>query len=304
MKLEHLAPTAPPPPDLPSGILRNEACDAVGLMLPGGLRVVRPIGRGAVGVVLEAVEESGRRVAVKMLSPESSLEIDLWVRLEREARAVSRLTSPHVARLFDVRELDDGTPFLVMEYLEGLPLDEVLARSGPLSAERAVQVALEVLDPLAEAHTLGLVHRDVKPSNIFVTYPEPGVPFVKLLDFGLVNDVATLPGSLRLTRSGFMLGTPAYMAPEQLQGRASAHPTADVWAVGATLYELLTGRLPFDGPSLPVIAARILREAPSSIRTLRPDVSRELEEIVMRCLDKNPENRFRSAGALAIALTS
>jgi len=191
-----------------------------------------------------------------------------------------------------------------MEYLEGLPLDEVLARSGPLSAERAVQVALEVLDPLAEAHTLGLVHRDVKPSNIFVTYPEPGVPFVKLLDFGLVNDVATLPGSLRLTRSGFMLGTPAYMAPEQLQGRASAHPTADVWAVGATLYELLTGRLPFDGPSLPVIAARILREAPSSIRTLRPDVSRELEEIVMRCLDKNPENRFRSAGALAIALTS
>jgi serine/threonine protein kinase len=304
------APSVAPPTyasyasDWPSGIMRTDGSIARGTLLPGGLQVERTIGRGAVGVVLSVTEEAtGRRYAVKMLSAESALEPEQRGRLRREAQAVSRLTSEHVAQLFDVRELDDGTPFLVMEYLEGCGLDDVIAQSGPLPANAAVGYILEALDALSEAHALGLVHRDVKPSNMFLTRSRTGRPAVKLLDFGLVKDAIASPGTLRLTRTGFMLGTPAYMAPEQLGPRAAPpDPRVDVWAIGISLFELLTGHLPFEAPSIPRMVARMLGEPPPLLRPVRPDVTPRLERIILRCLEREPGRRFASAGALAVAL--
>jgi serine/threonine protein kinase len=287
----------------PSGIVRRDGSFGRGTVLPGGLSVERVIGRGAVGVVLSVIEEAtGRRYAVKMLSADSALDPEQRARLYREAGAVTRLTSEHVARLFDVRELDDGTPFLVMEYLDGCGLDEVIAQSGPLPAAAAVEYVLQALDALSEAHALGLVHRDVKPSNMFLTRSRQGAPAVKLLDFGLVKDAIATPGTLRVTRTGFMLGTPAYMAPEQLGPKASADPRVDVWAIGVSLYQLLTGHLPFEGTSIPLMVMRIMREPPPPIRPVRPDVSPRLERMIFRCLEREPDRRFASAAAVAVAL--
>lgn len=261
------------------------------------------LGRGGVGVVLAAIDEAtGRRVAVKMLSAESALDDDQRVRLRREARAVGRLTSAHVARLYDVRELEDGTPFIVMEYLEGSSLDSVLASTGPLPVRAAIDYTLQVLDALAEAHALGLVHRDVKPSNVFLVWAPRRGPMVKLLDFGLVKDIIAAPGTIRLTRTGFMLGTPGYMAPEQLAPNGKADPRADVWSVGVMLYELLSGHLPFEAASIPLMVTRIMRDEPLPLRPVRPDVSARLDGILARCLAKDPDRRFPSAGALALAL--
>jgi serine/threonine protein kinase len=286
-----------------SGI-HARARDWRGAVLPGGLHVERVIGTGAVGVVLSAIDaRTGLRVAVKMLSGNSALDHDQRVRLRREARALQRLTSQHTARLYDFRELDDGTPIIVMEYLHGCTLQDVIVQSGPLPVPAAVKYILHVLDALAEAHALGLIHRDIKPSNLFLVW-QNGAPVVKLLDFGLVKDIIATKGTVRLTRTGFMLGTPAYMSPEQLDPKRPADPRADVWAVAVTLYELLTGHLPFDAPTIPLLVTRVMNDNYTPLRPVRKDVSPRLERIIAACLEKDPERRFPSAAALALALST
>ncbi len=271
--------------------------------LPGGLVVERVLGRGAIGVVVSAITPAPhRRVAVKLLSPEWTLDAEQRRRLLREAQAVMRLSSPHVARVIDVNLLEDGSPFVVFEYLQGRSLESMIA-DGPLSVRDAVRYILDALDALAEAHRLGLVHRDVKPANLFLAERPGKPPIVKVLDFGLVKDIVGHNRGSRLTMSGTSIGTPAYMAPEQLTTGSTVGPQADVWAVAATLFELITGDVPFAAPSIPLMLSRLTQEQAPRLRTVCPDAPRLLEHVIRWCLEKDPKHRPANAEVLERALS-
>ena len=272
----------------------------VGSVIAQRFRIERVVGRGAMGLVVEATDQTnGRRVAVKLILPQYATDHQLRGRFIREANVMSRLQSEHVARVFGAGELEDGTLFLAMEFLIGQSLEDLVKRGGPLPVADAIDLMLEALEAIAEAHALGLVHRDLKPSNIFLAAREGHAPIVKVLDFGIVKDLADHSA---LTTRGTLPGTPAYMAPEQVMLQADKiDARADVWALGVTLYQVLTGGLPFAGP-MRTMLTRIRSEAAPRLRSRRPDVPLELEEIVDRCLAKAPENRYPSAAELAQAL--
>lgn len=272
----------------------------VGSIIAGKFRIERVIGRGAMGIVVQATDLTlGRHVAVKLILPQWAGDAQLRGRFIREAHAMTRLHTEHVAQVLEVGELEDGMLFMAMEYLEGQSLDAMISSAGPLPVPDAVDLILEALAAVAEAHDLGFVHRDIKPSNLFLTARNGRPPILKVLDFGIVKDTTS---QTKLTVSGTLPGTPAYMAPEQVACEYDLiDARVDVWAIGVTLYELLTGELPFNGP-LEVMLARIRMEAPPRLRARRPDVAPELEAIVARCLSKHPADRFANAGELAAAL--
>ncbi|MBX3263449.1 MAG: serine/threonine protein kinase [Labilithrix sp.] len=272
----------------------------LGTVIAGKLRLERVIGRGAMGVVLEATDLSlDRRVAVKLILPHHAADPQLRGRFIREARTMTRLATEHVARVFEAGELDDGTLFLAMELLEGQSLEQLIQSGGPLPVADAVELMLEALEAVAEAHHLGLVHRDLKPSNLYLAARPGRPPILKVLDFGIVKDGGA---SAKLTATGTLPGTPAYMAPEQIALQEHLiDARVDVWALGVTLFELLTGALPWTGP-IDVMLTRIRAEAPPRIRATRPDVSRELEAVLERCLAKHPSQRYANGGELAAAL--
>ena len=270
-----------------------------GTLIGGKLRVVRTIGQGAMGVVYEANDLAlGRRVAVKVMAPEIAQNPKHRRRFAREAGAALSLTSPHAVRVYEIGE-DDSTPYLVMEYLEGRTLEALLA-AGPIGVVEAADWMLQALDAIAEAHLQGLVHRDVKPGNLFLANQAGGKPIIKVLDFGLVKYLD--PTVTRLTKTGAPLGTPAYMAPEQVRAAPDLDVRADVWSVGATLYELLTGKLPFTASSLPMLLTRIIHDEPTPLRARRQDIPPALEAIVTRCLTKDRQGRYASAAEVAVAL--
>src|SRR5262245_41730111 len=254
------------------------------------------------GVVLEATDlVLRRRVAVKVLAPARANTEECRKRFLREARAAVRLSSEHVTRLIDVGELDDGTPFLVMEFLVGSTLEQVLFRDGPAPVDVVVDWVLQALDGIAEAHREGLVHRDLKPENLFLCERSMRAPLVKVLDFGTVKDLVTK--ATRLTRSGATLGSPAYMPPEQVRAE-EIDQRADVWSMGVTLYELLTGVLPFNGESVPQTLTAILRDQPVPARKHRQDIPVELESLITRALSKDPGARYASGGDMLRALSA
>lgn len=257
------------------------------------------------GVVLEALDVPlQRRVAVKLMARNErrgANSEEARKRFLREARAAVRLSSEHVPRLLDVGELHDGTPFLVMEYLDGATLEVVLLRDGPPRIDVAVDWVLQALDGVAEAHRAGLVHRDLKPENLFLCERPGRPPIVKVLDFGTVKDLVTK--GTKLTRTGSTMGSPAYMPPEQVRAE-EIDQRADVWAMGVTLYELLTGRLPFGGESVMQTLAAILHDEPVPLRSRCPAVPSELEAIVACALSKSPAARYASANELLAALAS
>ncbi len=272
-----------------------------GDLVAGRLRIVREIARGGMGVLFEAIDTSlGRRVAVKVMLGDVAHEAAMRERLLREARAAARLTSPHVTQVLEVGTLPEGAPFVVLELLEGETVDAVLVRQGLLPLGTALAWFLEALDAVVEAHDAGLVHRDLKPGNLFVAKTSAGTT-IKVLDFGLVRDVSDA-GAPSLTQTGESLGTPAYMAPEQIASARSADRRADVWALGVTLYEMLTGRLPFEATSLPSLFRQITAGAPTPIATWRADVGDELAGVIRRCLERAPEARWQDARALRDAL--
>jgi tRNA A-37 threonylcarbamoyl transferase component Bud32/tetratricopeptide (TPR) repeat protein len=267
----------------------------VGRILADRYLVRRRIGSGAMGTVYEAEHALiGRRVAIKVLQPQWASSPEVVRRFANEARAAGTLGHPGILSALDLGRTDDDRPFLVLEYLEGEDLEALLAR-GPLSIGRAVAIARAIADALSAAHAAGIVHRDLKPENVFLTN-DGGL---KVLDFGISKFLTTTgPG----TAPGAIMGTPMYMAPEQLEDAASADARSDVYALGVMLYRMLTGALPFNATSLAGLALAIVSHRAPPIRARRPDVSEALERVIERAMSVAPADRYASMQALAAAI--
>ncbi|MDI3291744.1 serine/threonine-protein kinase [Polyangium sp. 15x6] len=276
-----------------------------GETLLGKYRVERVLGQGGMGMVVAARHEGlGELVAIKlMLGPEDAGRAQqARDRFLREARNAARLKSEHVAKVYDVGQLDDGRPYMVMEYLEGRDLADVIERRGPLPVTEAAGLVLQACDALMEAHGLGIVHRDLKPSNMFLIRRPNGKPCLKLLDFGISKRMAA--ESQSLTASGALLGSPLYMSPEQVSDAKAVGSRSDIWAMGVVLYQLTTGRVPFEGEWIGQVVHAIMLQEPTLPSQIRPELPGELDVIVGRCLCKNPEERYATMGEFAAALRS
>ena len=262
-------------------------------------------GRGGLAVVLSANQTGlDRRVAIKLLLPHWAHHPDVVERFLREGRAATRITSEHVVRVFDVGRLESGAPFLVLEYLEGNDLDEVLRQWGPLPVATAIDWLLQAAEAIAEAHAMGIVHRDLKPANLFLTHRSDGTASVKVIDFGLskIADRWLHAAPDKLTRPTDVMGSPHYMAPEQLRAACEADARTDVWAMGAVLHELVTGKPPFHGATMAELCAAVLTQPPETIASTRPDVALPVQQAVLRCLEKEPAARFATVAEFAQAV--
>jgi serine/threonine protein kinase len=263
--------------------------------------IERLLGRGGMGVVFVARQDRlDRRVAIKFLLPEAMGSPSAVARFERESRAAAALLSDHVTRVHDVGHLASGEPYMVMELLLGEDLAAMLQRRGPLPVPEVIDIVVQACDAIAEAHSIGVVHRDLKPANIFLVRRPNGIPSVKVLDFGISKAHGTTGASL--TGSASLMGSPLYMSPEQVREARTVDGRADIWALGVTLYELLTGRPPFPAQAIGEICAQILTLEPDPPRLLRPDLPSALDAIVMSCLRKDAAARVATAGELAALL--
>jgi len=278
----------------------------VGEVIEGKYRVEEVVGRGGMGVVLAARHLTlGQRVAIKVLSAADAARAEATARFLREGRAAAGLTSDHVVRIHDVGTLPSGAPFMVMELLRGKDLSAHLSAVGPLPIPEAVDFVLQTCDAIAEAHALGIVHRDLKPSNLFLTHRSDGAPLIKVLDFGISKtrpdaDDPSFQATLTSTRS--VIGSPAYMAPEQIRDARHVDARVDVWSLGLILYELLSGEQAFVADTLPAVCAAIAADDPTPLRQIRPEVPPALEAVIQRCLEKDPARRFQSVCDLGDAL--
>ncbi len=261
----------------------------------GEYDVVRVLGEGGMGYVYEGLQPMiGKRVAIKVLKSEIAWNPEQMQRLLAEARAVNAVRHRGIIDIFSFGELPDRRQYLVMELLEGFPLDQSLSQPTPLDLAETLSILDEVLDALGAAHRVGVVHRDLKPSNIFIVAPEHSVRYVKLLDFGLAKQAALPGGTTPQTRASMMIGTPNYMAPEQARGEAVG-PATDLYALGVLAFEMLTRALPFDGPSPFEIIYKHLHEPPPKPSSLNPAVPPELDALVLRLLSKAPSDRPQTA---------
>jgi serine/threonine protein kinase len=268
-----------------------------GTVVDGKYRVEKILGEGGMGLVVSAVHLGLEQdVAIKFLLPEAMRNKVAVERFLREAKVAAKVRSEHVARVHDVGTLEEGgVPYIVMEHLEGLDLGQLIDREGALPIEEACEIALQACEALTEVHAAGIVHRDLKPSNLFVTRKVDGSPSVKLLDFG-ISKLTTLGGDEpgldpALTQTATIMGSPSYMSPEQLKSTKEVDHRADVWSLGAVLYEAITGKPAFRGESLPQVCAMIASEDPALPSTRRDGLPIELERAVLRCLVKDPESR-------------
>lgn len=280
----------------------NQQHPKPGEVLAGKYVVERVVGAGGMGVVVAARhEELDRRVALKFLLPAAARAGDAKARFLREARAAVGLKSEHVARVLDVGTLESGAPYIVMEYLEGSDLRDLVERRGPLPTEEAVDYVLQAAEAVAEAHALGIVHRDLKPANLFVTARNDGTAMVKVLDFGISKVLQTTASADHgLTGTDVVMGSPSYMSPEQIRSAKHVDTRTDIWALGVVLYELLTATPPFDGDNVATLSAQICMDAAAPIEA--PGVPEGLSAVVMRCLEKAPEARYQNLAELAVAL--
>jgi|JI10StandDraft_1071094.scaffolds.fasta_scaffold06297_8 tRNA A-37 threonylcarbamoyl transferase component Bud32/uncharacterized membrane protein YgcG len=298
------AAAAPPPASDKPRVEEN----LIGTTLLGRYTILRKIGQGGMGVVYEATHTLiGKRVAVKVLLDKYARKEQIVARLEQEARLASAIGHEHIIDITDFGQTDDGRTFVVMEFLEGESLGEILAREGPLPEERILGIAIQVAGALGAAHAKGIVHRDVKPENVFVLRRKDR-DFVKVVDFGISKSLrASDTGddeSPRLTQTGMVLGTPLYMSPEQARGDEALDHRIDLYALGVILYEIATGRVPFTGANYLSIISQVLNEDPKPPRALRPELSDELEAIILKSLDKDRERRYQTTDELLADLTA
>ena len=272
----------------------------IGEVFDGRYRVDRVLGQGGMGVVYAATQISmGRRVALKVVRPSRASEPRHVARFRREARAAGRLKHPNTIRLFDFGETADGTLYMVSEYLLGETLAVHLDNHPRLRPTEVIDIAIGVLGSLDEAHRVGLVHRDLKPDNIFLLASARGAAAVKVLDFGLVKLVDGTDKLGQLTRTGVVGGTPMYMSPENAQG-ADVDGRSDLYSLGVLMYEMLEGRPPFEANTAVALLLKHINEPPPPFRAgAVPDV---LGDVVFRCLEKAPPRRFASAEALVEVL--
>ncbi len=274
-----------------------------GDILAGKYRVEKVLGEGAMGVVVAAMHvHLGERVALKFLKPELAGNQEVVARFLREAQSAVRIKGEHIARVSDVGTLESGAPYMVMEYLTGSDLGAVVEKRGKLDIPHAVDCVIQACDALAEAHSLGIVHHDLKPSNLFLTSRPDGSALVKVLDFGIAKLLNNDPSKPQLTANGAVIGSPVYMSPEQLLGKKTVDARSDVWQLGVILYELITGECPFDGKTMADIMLAIGVHPARPLRQLRPDAPAELEALINRCLEKDAAKRLPDVAALAEGL--
>jgi serine/threonine-protein kinase len=280
---------------------------AVGTVLDGKYRIERKIGEGAMGIVLAATHVAlDEPVAIKFMRPEVQRMEGTLERFAKEAKIAARIRSEHVAKVLDVGDVAPLGPYIVMEYLEGKSLADLLDarlldRQGAMPAERVVEYLLQACEALAAAHAIGVIHRDVKPDNLFVTR-HAGLETLKLLDFGISKAALTArapDADVGTSTTAFVMGTPLYMSPEQLRSLPDLDCRTDIWSMGAVMYELLSGQPPFHATSVPEICAAILDLQPAPLPSSCPPA---LATVVLRCLEKDRERRFKTVAELANAL--
>lgn len=275
-----------------------------GETIAGKYQIERVIGTGGVGMVVAARHLTlAQTVALKFLLPGAAHDRNDVLRFQREAQTAVQLRNEHVARVYDVGELDDGSPFMVLEYLDGQDLGHVLHSHGPLPIVEAVGYLLQVCEAVAEAHSIGMVHRDLKPSNFFLTHRRDGFPLVKVLDFGIAKYKIELEQQdVSLTQTRALLGSPVYMSPEQVRSARSVDHRSDIWSLGVCLFELLTDTVPFGGETVTGVAAAVSSDPIPPVARYRPDVPSGLVTVIERCLAKRPQDRYQSIADLAEAL--
>jgi serine/threonine-protein kinase len=281
----------------------SDAAARLGETVGGKYRVQRYLAAGGMGVVYEARHLLvGRRFAIKFLRPELVKKRESLARFQREAQAAGALESENVTAVLDFGVVPDGSPYLVMEYLVGENLERLLAREGPLPLDRASELVLQASRGVQAAHAAGIVHRDLKPQNLFACRRDDGTELVKVLDFGVAK-LGTFDDANSATRTGSVLGTPAYMSPEQARGERTIDHRADVYALGAILYELVSGQRPHPGDSPNAVLHHISTQPAVPLAAARPELPAGLLEVVARALAAEPEQRFPSAEEFAQALT-
>ncbi len=275
-------------------------------ILNGQFQILQKIGSGGMGAVYKALQPAmNRMVAVKILHPKLTNRKDLASRFRREARAMSHLTHPNTVKVFLYGELEDGSLYIVMEFLEGKNLNQTVRSGGPMPVERALPILIQACHALEEAHRAGIVHRDLKPENIFICQQGGMKDYAKVLDFGLakVTEREMRPGSLILTQEGMVFGTPEFMSPEQAQGK-SLTAASDIYSLAIILYEVLTGKLPFEAKNPMEYIQLHVQAKPKPLNERVPGKTFPplLEQILDKAMAKKPEDRFGSAAAFADAL--
>jgi serine/threonine protein kinase len=274
-----------------------------GAIIDDKYRIVRLLGAGGMGAVYEAENlRIGRRVAIKVMHAGSDSQDAL--RFEREARAASQIGSRYIVEVIDLGNLPDGSPYMVMEYLEGETLGSRLQSRGRLGAPELAPIAYQILEGLKAAHAAGIVHRDLKPDNVFLLGDRAGHDFVKLLDFGISKFRAREGETSGLTRPGFAIGTPHFMSPEQLNASADVDGRADLYSVGVLLYLCLSGGLPFEADSFEALMVKILFRGATPLGSAVPDLDRKLAALVSKAMARSPEDRFQSADEFQAALAA
>lgn len=276
-----------------------------GAVLAGKYRIDRVLGAGGMGVVVAAhhvhLEE---RVAIKTLLPEMLAHSEAVERFLREARAAVKIKSEHVAHVSDVGTLENGAPYMVMEFLEGEDLSALVDKRGPLPVEQAVEFVLQACEALAEAHALGIVHRDLKPANLFCVRRADGLLAVKVLDFG-ISKMSPLGGSgpdMGMTKTTAVMGSPYYMSPEQMLSAKNADAQSDIWSLGAVLFELLSGVTPFSADTLPELVLKVSNTDAPDVGTRRSEVPAGLRAVVARALQRDRAKRYTNVAELAFEL--
>lgn len=276
---------------------------ALGGVVAGKYRVDRVIGFGGMGIVCAATHvELGSAVAIKFIRPERGTDDRTVARFLTEARAAAQLHSQFACRVMDCGRLSSGSPYIVMEYLVGQDLRSMVNARGPLTIEEAVTLGLQACEALAEAHSKHIVHRDVKPENLFIAEGPGGAHQLKVLDFGISKQLSPLAPQRSLTDSTESIGSPSHMSPEQMIDPASIDSRTDIWSLGVVLYEIVTGQLPFAGESGPQLCANVMTTPPIPLQAHHADIPEGLARVILRCLEKDRERRFRDVGELSLAL--
>ena len=277
-----------------------------GTVIDGRYKLGREIARGGMSIVYQAEHlYTGRPVALKILQPQLTRDPDCRARLLREAKALALSRHANVVEILDAGVTMDNVLYLVMEMLDGRALDGLLTARGTLSTSEAVYIGAKLCEGLAHAHAHGVMHRDIKPSNIFVVRDDGGRESLKLIDFGIVamkGEPEVEQHDRKLTQRGAILGTPEYMAPEQLLMKDEVDHRADVYGIAVTIFECLTGAVPFQGKYAEVLLGVSTKEPPS-IRSIRPDVGEQLAHVVQKALSREPSNRYTDCVAFGRALT-